>query len=1102
MSTAANRQINIYVNSGDAEKAFERLTNQNTKLTKSVNKNQEELTKLEKELASFNGAKSSKEFKELKNAVDLKRASVEKDTTTMKLNNQEMDRIQKKIKGELSPSYTDMAKLVAALTKELKAMSREDGGFKEKIEQLKKAKSEMADFESSFKKTEENYGAAFGGAESVAIGTLAAGEAMQFVDRFKAELNQGFEDAKVFQGVEEAFKRLNRPDLLDEMRHAVKGTVNDLEIMELAVQADNFEIPLEHLATLFEFAKKRAQDTGQEVDFLVQSIVTGIGRKSPLILDNLGISAVRLRQELKGVAAESATIGDVTTAVGRVIAEESAKAGTVTDTYAVKVAQSRAEWENLRRELGTKLLPVVNFVNSAFYGTMSVLGKLGGAFINLFTTQKSAIGASVDSHMKMKQEADTAQYLLNRYNELRIKGVKATADEKAEMTKITYQLKDAFGESVVAINKETGALEVNIKAVKEAIKQKIILSNAELGKIALEYNNAKAQKALSEAELDRINKARGAENDATLGSLADSKVRSAIYNEDESQFLKLKPLREAALEQGKKILEAEKTMLETKKEMGKYGITENDMDFDKWAKLAVDNNKSNKSGGGDVGKDKKDTALEKQKQFIERMKEIRRDFEISEATQDEKEIEAVRVKYAKMVEELDKAFPKMTSQAKAFRDELYMMRLGALAATMNEQDYRKSLKASDDYFKELQTKYKEAYANGQIDKSEYDSLIVKSDIALKNDRVRIANEFSDKSKQAEGDRVKFAEDANNTIRDQKIKDKEYLDQLMKDDLASDEAYYDAVFNSQEIKAKEKLQILSEYFSMGNQLMQGFLALSAHDYNADLNREQRANEKKKQDYKRMLDSKRISQSRYNDLVEKADEESAKKQNDIKRRQFEADKEQKRMAILGDTAAAIMRAAASAPFPANLIPIGFATLQGGMQLAAVNKTKFQEMKYGGILNGPSHDQGGLKVYNPQTGMIEAELEGGESHIVMSKPFTEANADIIPSILAASRKGTRLYDELPAFNTPIPRINTTRALESIQFANGGIIPGTNPQPTTTTLSTNNNSANNIDGLATLNNNLVQLLGNIDSKILPTNYELLAKNVAEYLKKYGVLK
>ena len=210
----------------------------------------------------------------------------------------------------------------------------------------------------------------------------------------------------------------------------------------------------------------------------------------------------------------------------------------------------------------------------------------------------------------------------------------------------------------------------------------------------------------------------------------------------------------------------------------------------------------------------------------------------------------------------------------------------------------------------------------------------------------------------------------------------------------------------------------------------------------------------------------------------------------------------MAIIGDTAAAIMRAAASAPFPANLIPIGFATIQGGLQLAAVDKTKFQEMKYGGILNGPSHDQGGLKVYNPQTGMIEAELEGGESHIVMSKPFTEANADIIPSILAASRKGTRLYDELPAFNTVIPRINTSRALDSIRFANGGVIPATTSPPTTSQITNGTNTSKSIEPISILNDNLVQLIGSIDSKVFPLNYELLAKNVAEYFKKYGVIK
>ena len=48
MST--NRQINIYLNSGDAEAAQKRLTANNEKLNKSVTKNQEDLNKLNNEL--------------------------------------------------------------------------------------------------------------------------------------------------------------------------------------------------------------------------------------------------------------------------------------------------------------------------------------------------------------------------------------------------------------------------------------------------------------------------------------------------------------------------------------------------------------------------------------------------------------------------------------------------------------------------------------------------------------------------------------------------------------------------------------------------------------------------------------------------------------------------------------------------------------------------------------------------------------------------------------------------------------------------------------------------------------------------------------------
>src|SRR5690606_14702252 len=92
----------------------------------------------------------------------------------------------------------------------------------------------------------------------------------------------------------------------------------ELNLMKRAVQGSNFDISLQSLPKLLEFAAVRAQQTGQSVDYLVDSIVTGIGRKSPLILDNLGISASQLREEMNGVSLASASVGEVAEAVGRI----------------------------------------------------------------------------------------------------------------------------------------------------------------------------------------------------------------------------------------------------------------------------------------------------------------------------------------------------------------------------------------------------------------------------------------------------------------------------------------------------------------------------------------------------------------------------------------------------------------------------------------------------------------------------------------------------------------------------------------------------------------------------------------------------------------
>ena len=180
----------------------------------------------------------------------------------------------------------------------------------------------------------------------------------------------GFEAVQMagkLEGVERAFNKLNKPELLNELRAATRGTINDLELMQKAVRANNFKIPLEQLGNFFKFATDRAAQTGESVDYLVNSIVDGIGRKSTLVLDNLGISASELQEEVKKV-------GDFGLAVGNIIERQMGKGGDTMLTTAQKTQALIAEFENLKTKVGKELTPAFNkllTVTNAFLSTIT-----------------------------------------------------------------------------------------------------------------------------------------------------------------------------------------------------------------------------------------------------------------------------------------------------------------------------------------------------------------------------------------------------------------------------------------------------------------------------------------------------------------------------------------------------------------------------------------------------------------------------------------------------------------------------------------------------------------------------------------------------------
>lgn len=185
-----------------------------------------------------------------------------------------------------------------------------------------------------------------------AFGLMVGYAVLQFFAQLSSAVvdfvKEGIQMAAIAEGVRNAFTKLNQPDLLVNLRKETKGLINDFLLMQSAVKADKFNIPVEKLGSLLKFAQQRAQETGDSVDYMVTSIINGIGRKSSLILDNLGISATRLQDEV-GKA------GDFTKGVINIVNEELEKQGDLALTSAEKAQQSAAKWQNAQLKVGNSL---------------------------------------------------------------------------------------------------------------------------------------------------------------------------------------------------------------------------------------------------------------------------------------------------------------------------------------------------------------------------------------------------------------------------------------------------------------------------------------------------------------------------------------------------------------------------------------------------------------------------------------------------------------------------------------------------------------------------------------------------------------------------
>lgn len=248
---------------------------------------------------------------------------------------------------------------------------------------------------------------------------LFSEKVMEFKDSIAELVNGGLEMAEQADGVTKAFNDLNQEGLLDNLRKATKGTVNDVQLMTAAVKANDFRIPLEDLGKYLEFAQLKAQQTGQSVDYMTDSIVTGLGRKSPLILDNLGISAAEISEKTKET-------GDFMKAVAEIVDTQLAEAGETYISAADRATQKTVELQNAQKALGDEILPLKEQWDDAYadmqLSTISLISwcvkhqgvvKTLGILLTAFTVVAIATSNAIKTNIVVTKGAAAAQQAWN-----------------------------------------------------------------------------------------------------------------------------------------------------------------------------------------------------------------------------------------------------------------------------------------------------------------------------------------------------------------------------------------------------------------------------------------------------------------------------------------------------------------------------------------------------------------------------------------------------------------------------------------------------------------------------------------------------------------
>lgn len=192
---------------------------------------------------------------------------------------------------------------------------------------------------------------------------------------------------------------LSSQALLIDLRKAANGTVSDFDLIKranLALVGSTGQFGEEFgkkLPQVLAAARAAAKATGQDVDFLFQSLVAGIKRASPRLIDNTGI-VLRLGEANQALATKLGKSVDQLTEQEKQIAvlnatveagnQLQASLGDQQESNAEKIARSNATITNTLDALAVAVQPAYGVVLDSTQKVLDIFQQLGAAVGPIF----------------------------------------------------------------------------------------------------------------------------------------------------------------------------------------------------------------------------------------------------------------------------------------------------------------------------------------------------------------------------------------------------------------------------------------------------------------------------------------------------------------------------------------------------------------------------------------------------------------------------------------------------------------------------------------------------------------------------------------------